>query len=165
MKFKSFLINAIAGSELLSSEERAIIYRLFGGMHLEEDAYISPRCTFAHPDLSNIYMGHKSYLNRDCFLDNGASIILEDCARLGPGVRILTTSHEIGGSACRVKLGGLILKSVVIGQGSWICAGAAILPGVQIASGCVIAAGAVVTHSTAPNGLYAGIPAIRKKDL
>ena len=47
----------------------------------------------------------------------------------------------------------------------WICAGAAILPGVQIASGCVIAAGAVVTHSTAPNGLYAGIPAIRKKDL
>lgn len=164
MEFKAFLINTIAGSEFLSSEERAIIYRLFG-MHLERNAYISPGCIFAHPGLSNIYMGHKSYLNRGCFLDNGATIILEDCARLGPGVRILTTSHEIGGSDSRVKPGGLILEPVVIERGSWIGAGATILPGVQIASGCVVAAGAVVTQSTAPNGLYAGIPAIRKRDL
>ncbi len=43
--------------------------------------------------------------------------------------------------------------------------GAIIMPGVTIAEGCVVAAGAVVTRSTEPNGLYAGNPAVRKKDL
>ena len=42
---------------------------------------------------------------------------------------------------------------------------AIILPGVTIAEGCVIAAGAVVNKSTEPDGLYAGVPARRVKDL
>ena len=50
-------------------------------------------------------------------------------------------------------------------DGCWICAGCTILPGVTIGEGCVIAAGSVVNKDCAPDGLYAGVPAKRIKDL
>ena len=37
------------------------------------------------------------------------------------------------------------------------------LPGVQISSRCIIGAGSVVTRSTEPGGIYAGVPAKRIK--
>lgn len=39
-----------------------------------------------------------------------------------------------------------------------------ILDGVTIKSGCIIGAGAVVTKSTEPNGVYAGVPARKIKE-
>ncbi|WP_408003863.1 LbetaH domain-containing protein [Puerhibacterium puerhi] len=39
------------------------------------------------------------------------------------------------------------------------------MPGVTIGRGCIIAAGSVVTSDCQPDGLYAGVPAARKKDL
>jgi maltose O-acetyltransferase len=56
-------------------------------------------------------------------------------------------------------------KPVIIERGCWIGMGATILPGITIAEGCVIAADCTVTKSTAPNGLYAGTPARRIKNL
>ena len=46
----------------------------------------------------------------------------------------------------------------------WIGANVTILDGVVIETGCILAAGAVVTKSTEPNGIYAGIPAKKIKD-
>ncbi|MBR1536811.1 MAG: hypothetical protein IJ630_07725 [Treponema sp.] len=46
----------------------------------------------------------------------------------------------------------------------WIGANVTILDGVTVASGCVLAAGSVVTKSTEPNGVYAGVPARRIKE-
>jgi acetyltransferase-like isoleucine patch superfamily enzyme len=49
-------------------------------------------------------------------------------------------------------------KHVIIG------ASAVVFPGVTVAEGCAIGAMALVTKSTAPWGVYAGIPARRVKD-
>jgi maltose O-acetyltransferase len=54
---------------------------------------------------------------------------------------------------------------VSVGNGSWLGTGVTVLPGVTIGEGCVIAAGAVVTADCAPDGLYAGVPARRIRDL
>jgi acetyltransferase-like isoleucine patch superfamily enzyme len=40
-----------------------------------------------------------------------------------------------------------------------------VAPGVNVGSGCIIAAGALVVRDCEPNGLYAGVPAKRIKDL
>jgi maltose O-acetyltransferase len=40
-----------------------------------------------------------------------------------------------------------------------------VLPGVTIGAGCAVAAGAVVTADCEPDGLYAGVPARRVRDL
>lgn len=50
-------------------------------------------------------------------------------------------------------------KNIVIGNDVWIGFGVQIMPGVTIADGCVLGAGAVVTKSTTPYGVYAGVPA------
>ena len=83
---------------------------------------------------------------------------------VGPQVLILTSTHAIGPPAARVT-GGDMYAPVTIGRGCWIGARATILPGVSIGDGCVIAAGSVVTTDCEPNGLYAGVPASRKRDL
>ncbi|WP_372495087.1 acyltransferase [Nocardioides pinisoli] len=50
-------------------------------------------------------------------------------------------------------------------NGAWIGAAVTVLPGVTIGPGCVVAAGSVVTADCQANGLYAGVPARRIRDL
>ena len=74
-----------------------------------------------------------------------------------------TSSHEIGDSTRRA--GRFRTAPISIGDGVWIGANVVIDPGVSIGSGVVVASGAVVTSDCLPDGLYAGVPAVRKKDL
>jgi maltose O-acetyltransferase len=74
-----------------------------------------------------------------------------------------TSTHEIGS---RERRGGKSISiPIKVGNGCWIGARSMILPGVTIGDGCIIAAGSVVTKDCEPNGLYAGTPAKRIKDL
>lgn len=54
---------------------------------------------------------------------------------------------------------------VVVEDGCWLGGNVTVLPGVTIKKGCIVGAGAVVTKDTEPDGLYAGIPAKRIKEL
>ncbi|WP_367316728.1 DapH/DapD/GlmU-related protein [Agreia sp. PsM10] len=78
-------------------------------------------------------------------------------------MRLITSSHGLGPSERRA--GPSESKPLSIGPGCWIGSGAVILPGVTVAPGCIVGAGAVVSRDTRPDGLYAGIPARRIKDL
>lgn len=82
---------------------------------------------------------------------------------MGPRSMIITAKHSIGGPEMRA--GGGRPEPVVIGDGTWIGAGAIILPGLNVGAGCIIASSAVVTKDCEPNGLYAGVPARRIRDV
>ena len=56
-------------------------------------------------------------------------------------------------------LQGYDRSKVTIEEDSWIGGGSIILPGVCIVHGTVVAAGAVVTRSTEPFSIVAGVPA------
>lgn len=96
-------------------------------------------------------------------IEGRGGVTIGDGTWIAPRVMILTATHEIGTADRRA--GTSVARSVVIGAGCWIGAGAIILPEVSIASGCVIAAGAVVTKNTLPDRLYAGVPAEAVKHL
>jgi maltose O-acetyltransferase len=156
------LLNATQGSVLLPGRIRNILLRMSGlrihpSAMIREGVYIGSR---------KIKMEKGVYVNIGCFLDGSAAIILREKARIGPHVRILTGTHTYANSVIRRCAGCIdINREVIVERGCWVGMGTTILPGVVIKEGCVIAANATVTKSTSANGLYAGTPAKRIKDL
>lgn len=114
-----------------------------GKLTIEKETWISPGATFyTHID-SEIYIGN----NCD----------------IGPEVKFITGSHEIGSEIRRAGKG--TTKSIFIGNGCWIGAGVTILGGVKVGSGSIIAAGALVNKDVNQSVLVAGVPAVLKKKL
>ena len=93
-----------------------------------------------------------------------AKITIGNKVFIGQDVFITTGTHEIMGPEQRAS-SQTHYKPVTIDDGCWIGARVVILPGVHIGSGCVIGAGAVVVKDCEPNGVYAGVPAKRIRDL
>jgi maltose O-acetyltransferase len=106
----------------------------------------------------NLTLGPNSFINIGFFFDGHARLEIAANVRIGQFVRVITASHKIGPpeQRCTFEVTG---GPVMIGEGSWIGCNVTLLPNTTVAAGCVIATGAVVTRSTVPNGLYAGVPA------
>jgi acetyltransferase-like isoleucine patch superfamily enzyme len=165
MRIREYLwriLNTIQRAAIFPVTLRTLLLRFFG-CHIHHTARIR----------EGVYIGSKKlridenvFVNIGCFFDGSASISVGEMARLGPYVRILTGTHSYCNSVIRRGPGSVdIKKPVTIERGCWIGMGATILPGVVIKEGCVIAANATVVTSTSANGLYAGVPARRIKDL
>jgi acetyltransferase-like isoleucine patch superfamily enzyme len=155
--FHSF-VNVIVGSSWVPRHVRRGIYRLLG-FKIGRSS-LSPHLEFK---TNNIDIGDDVYINERCFFDNIERVTLGDAVYVGPDVMFGTTSHAIGDSRCRAGRG--TVAPVSIGSGSWIGGRAILLPGVTVGEGCVVAAGAIVTKDCLPNGIYAGVPARRIRDL
>ncbi|WP_072690910.1 acyltransferase [Rhodococcus marinonascens] len=117
-------------------------------------------CHFGGRD---IRMGLGTFVNREVLFDGTAPITIGKQVAVGHRVQFITSTHEIGPASGRGAR--VIDRPIVIGDGCWIGAGAIILPGVTVGEGCVIGAGTVITRDCEPNGLYAGSPARRLRDL
>lgn len=83
--------------------------------------------------------------------------VIGDNVLIGPYVRIISDTHEIGGPQKRAATNKWL--PISIGDGTWIGAGATILGGVTIGAGCIIAAGAVVVKDVPANTSVGGVPA------
>lgn len=100
-------------------------------------------------------IGDGVFINRDCYIRPNTTI--GDRVNLGPFVRLVTDSHEIGTEYRRAGAGRH--DAITIGDGAWVGASVTVLGGVTIGAGAVVAAGAVVTSDVPPNTIYGGIPA------
>jgi maltose O-acetyltransferase len=152
------LVNVVAASGLVPGGARAALYRR-AGLDVRSDA-IRSGCLIHTARLS---VGEDTLVGASCHFENREQIRVGARCSLAPEVAIATSSHAIG--AHHRRAGDYDGAPVSIGDGCWIGTRATILPGVTVGAGCVIAAGAVVTDDCAPDGLYAGIPARRVRDL
>lgn len=155
------IMNGVQASPLVHPRLRTIILGFLGlkvarSARLAEHVFVGSR---------NIVIGEGVFINVGVFIDGSATVTFAERARIGPYVKILTGTHSFRASVYRRKLGDTLNLPVTVERGCWVGMGAILMPGVTIAEGCVIAAGSVVTRSTLPNGLYAGVPAVRKRDL
>ncbi|WP_373307233.1 acyltransferase [Demequina activiva] len=125
------------------------------GAHLRAGIRIS--------DARQVRIGVGAFINEGVYVDSQASVTIGERVRIADHVRLLTSTHRPGDREQRA--GPLTAAPLTIGHGAWIGSGATVLPGADIATGCVVAAGAVVTEPTADDGLYAGVPARRIRDL
>jgi acetyltransferase-like isoleucine patch superfamily enzyme len=156
--FSNVLVNVLGASHFISRRVRRICYRL-NGLPIR-GVNINPGAFFRTP---KVKIGHGTFINNNCFFDNNEFVEIGEYCHVAMDVIFCTSSHEIGAS--KQRGGKLISAPIKIGNGCWIGARSTILPGVTIGEGCIIAAGSIVNKDCEPNGIYAGVPALRIKDL
>jgi acetyltransferase-like isoleucine patch superfamily enzyme len=103
-------------------------------------------------------IGRKVWIGPQAFFDARA-LIIEDNVGIGPGTKILGSSHSGIPKDIPVIQTDLVIKPVRICRGSDIGVNAVILPGVTVGEGAIIGAGAVVTKDVKPKTVVAGVPA------
>jgi maltose O-acetyltransferase len=158
---RSIVVNVVAATYGVPVGLRRRLLQLCG-MAVGSRTTIRSRCTF--PGTVGVSIGQDCYISYQCLFDASAPIMIHDGVYIAHQVNIVTSTHAIGDSSRRASLPQL-RQPVTIGRGCWLGTGVIVLPGVTVGEGCVIAAGAVVAADCAPDGLYAGVPARRLRDL
>jgi acetyltransferase-like isoleucine patch superfamily enzyme len=149
------------------------------GVKLNFSTLIHPAAVF-EPSGGTISIANNTFIDRGVILRSlrGSIEIGSDCSinaysviygsgglRIGNGVRIaahtviIPSNHVFSDPDKLIKDQGLSLKGIIIEDDVWIGAGARILDGVVVGKGTVVGAGAVVTRSTEPYSVVAGVPA------
>lgn len=156
-----FIVNVIASNCLVLSPIRYHFYRLAGiDTHTSQ---IKKKCFIRSKEM---HVGKKTLINFHCKFytsDHGGTITIGNNCNIGMNVIFCTFTHEIGD--VNKRAGKTRYLPIIIEDGVWIGTNSTILPNVKIGKGCIIAAGTVVNKDCEPNGLYAGVPAKRIKDL
>lgn len=156
-------LNGIAASPLVPSVLRTPMLRAYGldirNYHVQAGCFFGGR---------SIRIGQHAFVNYGSFFDNSAPIEIGEGASIGPQCMFITQSHRIGETQEQRtdrSEGTSVLAPIEVGRNVWLGARVLVMPGVTIGEGSVVAAGAVVTKDCEPNGLYAGVPAVRIRDL
>lgn len=113
-----------------------------------------------------LVIGDDVWIGPDTILctGTGGDITIGSHVDISFRVNISTGSHEIDVQGLH-SAGKGTQKSIQIQDGVWIGMGATILQGVTVHKKAIVAAGSVVTKDCAAYGLYAGVPAVKKRDL
>ncbi len=101
-----------------------------------------------------ISIGADSVINRRCYLDGRAGLVIGDKVSVSPECYILSLTHDVNSPDFKA-----IPKPVEIKDYVWLGARCIILPGVTLGEGCVAAAGAVVSKPAEDYAIVAGVPA------
>jgi maltose O-acetyltransferase len=157
---RDVLLNGIVNGPALPQFLRVYAWNRVGH-DLDPTAVISPGCFLS--DRRGLTVGPRTFINYNCYFDLDASITIGRDVQVGYDVAFVTGSHRFGDG--RQRAGEHAPEPIVVEDAVWIGARSTLLGGIVIGEGCVIAAGAVVTRDCEPNGLYAGVPAVRKRDL
>jgi maltose O-acetyltransferase len=156
--WRDFYLNFVSSSILLPNFIRYFLYKLYGIKIYSKK--ISPKCFIGN---NNLYIGRNTFINYGCYFNTEGGIKIGNYCDIAYQVTFCTSSHEVGSISRRA--GKNTAKPIEVKDGTWIGARSIILPGVTIGESCIIAAGTVVTKDCKSNGLYAGVPAKRIKDL
>ena len=106
----------------------------------------------------SIIIGKASFLGAGCEFNICKRIEIGDHCLIAAGSRFVDHDHDISGTGALPQNSGLC-SPIVLGDYVWVGANAVILKSVQIGLGAVVAAGAVVTKSIPPNEIWGGVPA------
>ncbi|MBN2332045.1 MAG: acyltransferase [Deltaproteobacteria bacterium] len=103
----------------------------------------------------NIRIGNRCApgMNSSCYIQARNGIVFGHNVRVGPGVGIISSGHDLNDYDRHVQG-----PPVRIGSNVWIGMNAVIMPGVTIGDNVVIGAGSIVTADIPSNAIAAGNP-------
>jgi acetyltransferase-like isoleucine patch superfamily enzyme len=129
-------------------------------VEIGDDVYVGHYAILKGYHLNRMRIGARSWIGQQAFLHSAGGLEIGVRVGVGPGVKIITSSHELPADiAAPVMDGALRLAAVTLEDGCDIGVGAIVLPGVRVGRGAVIGAGAVVTADVPAGAIAAGVPA------
>jgi acetyltransferase-like isoleucine patch superfamily enzyme len=129
-------------------------------IEIGDDVYVGHQAILKGYHRNKLVIGDRCWIGQQCFLHAAGGIVIGVRCGLGPGVRILTSTHELPADrATPIMDGPLSFAPVVLEDGCDLGISAVVLPGVTIGRGAQIGAGAVVTRDVPAGAIVAGVPA------
>jgi acetyltransferase-like isoleucine patch superfamily enzyme len=129
-------------------------------IEIGDDVYVGHQAILKGYYKNRLVIGARSWIGQQCFLHAAGGIRIGVRVGMGPGAKILTSTHGLPADRdAAIMDGDLVLAPVVLEDGCDIGVGAIILPGVTIGRGAQIGAGAVVTRDVPALAIAAGVPA------
>ncbi len=156
---------AFSPSELARCGERVVLEAgvlVFHPEHVEigDDVYVGHGAILKGYHLNRLIVGARSWIGQQAFLHAAGGITIGVRVGIGPGVKILTSTHELPDDpATPIMDGPLRFAPVILEDGCDVGVGAIVLPGVTVGRGAQIGAGAVVAHDVPAGAVAAGVPA------
>jgi acetyltransferase-like isoleucine patch superfamily enzyme len=128
-------------------------------VRLGRNVYVGHQAILKGYYKNTLQIGDETWIGQQVFVHAAGGLEIGARVGIGPGVRIITSSHREAGREVPVLFSPVELAAVVIGDDSDLGVGSVILPGVTIGRGAIIGAGAVVNEDIPEYAVAAGVPA------
>jgi putative colanic acid biosynthesis acetyltransferase WcaF len=138
------------------SKIKVLLLRLFGAK-VGSNVVIKPSINVKYP--WRLSIGNNVWIGENVWIDNLADIVIEDNVCVSQGAMLLTGNHDYKKVAF-----DLIIKGIVLEQGSWVGAKSVVCPGVRLKSHAILSVGSVATKDLDAYGIYQGIPAVKVRE-
>jgi acetyltransferase-like isoleucine patch superfamily enzyme len=150
-------LNIEEGVFIMGLSRRGIVF----GDRVTVGRYAQIRCTniFGGRLGEGLRVGDNSNIGHYCHIGCSGYVDIGDRVLMGPRVALLGEDHKFDDPLLPIKAQGVTRAPIVIGDDSWLGAGAIIVAGVTVGRGAVVAAGSVVTRDVPDRALVAGVPA------
>jgi acetyltransferase-like isoleucine patch superfamily enzyme len=124
-----------------------------------DDVYVGHQAILKGYYLNRMIVGSGTWIGQQAFLHSAGGLTIGRNVGIGPGVRIITSSHAEEARGTPILHSRITLAPVVIEDDADLGVGAIVLPGVTVGRGAQVGAGAVVAEDVAPYAVVAGVPA------
>jgi putative colanic acid biosynthesis acetyltransferase WcaF len=141
----------LRSSVIPSSRIRVFLLRIFGA-RIGDGVVLKPGIRVKYPWL--LSLGDRSWIGEDVWIDNLANVTIGSDVCISQGAYFCTGNHDWSDGAF-----GLIVKPIVLENGSWVGARSMICPGVTVHECGIAAAGSVVSKDVPAFEIHAGNPA------
>jgi len=128
-------------------------------IEIGENVYIGHNTILKGYYKNKMVIGDGTWIGQQCFFHSAGGITIGRNVGIGPGVKIITSSHDSKKTGRPIMHNEINFASVSIGDGSDIGAGAIVLNGVRIGQGVQVGAGAVVVSDVEAFSVVGGVPA------
>jgi acetyltransferase-like isoleucine patch superfamily enzyme len=128
-------------------------------VELGENVYVGHQTILKGYYKNRMTIGDQTWIGQQCFLHSAGGLTIGARVGIGPGTRILTSTHAEAGRDVPILASPLELAEVVIEDDADLGVSSVILPGVRVGRGAQVGAGAVVAEDVPPFAVVAGVPA------
>ncbi len=128
-------------------------------IEIGDDVYVGHQTILKGYFKNKMLIGSGTWIGQQCFFHSAGGITIGQNVGIGPGVKILTSTHTLDDLAKPILHAPIVFAPVTIGDGSDLGVGAIVLPGVNVGAGAQVGAGAVVTEDVPALAIVGGVPA------